>query len=51
MNKLTFTYEDVEEVISDKNKHLVIKFKKTEGATKLKFHLLKNFPGDQLDKN
>lgn len=51
MNGLKFYYEDVEEVVSNKDKHLIIKFKKTENAKKLKFHLLKQFSGDQLDKN
>lgn len=50
MNGLKFYYEDVAEVISDKDKHLIIKFKKTDNATKLKFHLLKQFSGDHLDK-
>ena len=51
MNGLKFYYEDVEEVISDKNKHLIIKFKKTENASKIKFHLLKQSSSDHLDKN
>ena len=51
MNGLKFYDEDIEEVVSDKDKYLIIKFKKTENSRKLKFALLKQFAGDHLDKN
>jgi hypothetical protein len=50
MNGIHIFYEDIEEIKVDKNRNLIITFKKTENTKKIKNHLLKQFPGDHLDK-
>lgn len=51
MDKINIMYVDIEEIIVNKERNLIIKFKKNERTKKIKNNLLKQFPGDHLDKN
>ena len=51
MNGINIQYDDIEEIIVDVDRKLIIKFKKNQNTTKIKRHLLKQFPGDHIDKN
>ena len=55
---LKFRHDEIENVISDKNKNLIVRFKNgdeftfqrgSEKTKKLKRHLLKQFSGDHID--
>ncbi len=51
MEGIKIYYEDIEELKVDKNRQMIIKFKRNTNTDKIKRHLLKQFPGDHLDKN
>ena len=56
---IELNYEDIYEVINDKHRNLIIKFKNGDRITILKSdkskriyrHLAKQFAGDHIDKN
>jgi len=56
---IDLVYADIEEVIRDKHRNLVIKFKngdkismqRNEKSDRIYRHLARQFPGDHLDRN